>query len=124
MNLMEQAMNDIREITSNMGEFAVSITLESPTGVIVETQGIYSDITNMYDENGYPINGKKSHVSFSELPLIAQNYPTRNQDGLISFTGHLVTINYADGSSKRYMVDDCRPDYSINLITVYLSEYA
>lgn len=124
MGLMEQAMNDIKQITADLTDFATTVTFTSPTNQIATINCLYSDHTNAYDQDGMPINGKKTHISFSESLLLAFNYPTRNAKGFISFTGHLVQINYADGTSKNYMVDDVRPDYTINLITTFLSEYA
>lgn len=123
MGLMEQAINDIKQITADLTDFATTVTFTSPTNQTATINCLYSDHTNAYDNEGMPINGKKTHISFAESLLVALNYPTRNTKGLISFTGHLVQINYADGSNKKYMVDDVRPDYTINLITLFLSAY-
>jgi hypothetical protein len=124
MGIMEQAMNDIKQITDDLTDFATTVTFTSPTQQTATINCLYSDHTNAYDQDGMPINGKKTHITFAESLLTALNYPTRNGKGFISFTGHLVQINYADGTSKKYMVDDVRPDYTINLITTFLSEYA
>lgn len=123
MGIMEQAMKDIQMITSDLNDFAVEITISSNAGHTANISAIYSDHTTMYDENGLPINGKKTNVSFSELLLTAVNFPTRNQNGIIAMLGFKVTISYQDGRVRTYIVDDVRPDYSVNLITLLLSEW-
>ena len=124
MGLMDDAKQFAQTITNDLGDFAVPLSFRAPTGETASINGIYADITMVYDENGQPMNGKQTHVSISEQFLIDLGYPTRNTDGFASFVGHLVTINYADGSSRVYSVDDVRPDYTINLFILFLSEYA
>lgn len=69
------------------------------------------------------MTGKFTHVTISEKYLTDLDYPTRNANNFLNMKGHLVTVSYADGSTKRYYVDDQRPDYTINLHTLILAEY-
>jgi hypothetical protein len=123
MGLMEQAKTDIEQITGNLNEFAMSLTFAAPTGDTATITGIYSDHSNTYDANGFPVVGRFAHVSISEKALTDLNYPTRNNDGTISMLNHLVTVNYADGSTKQSIIDEVKPDYTINLIVLILSRY-
>jgi hypothetical protein len=123
MGLMNQIKSDTEQITGNLVDFAMPVILEAPTGQTVEINGIYSDHSNAYDENGMPITGKFTHVTISEQPLIDLGYPTRSSKGLMNFLSHKVTINYADGRSEKYIVDQQRPDYTINLVILILAKY-
>lgn len=120
---MDQIKKDIEQITSNSNEFAVTLSFTSKTSEIATIKGLYSDHSNDYDENGNSITGKFTHVSISEKYLTDLSYPTRNNNNLLNMKGHLVTVHYADNSSKQYIVDDQRPDYTINLHTLILAEY-
>jgi hypothetical protein len=123
MSLSDDAKEFIHEIVTDTGDFAVRLDFQSPTGQTVTVNGLHSDHTNMYDENGMPIDGKKTHVSVSEQSLNDVNYETRNSDNLISLKNHKVTVHYSNGNQIKYVIDDTRPDYTINLITLFLSEY-
>lgn len=123
MSLIEQIKKDLEQITGNTAEFAVNLSFKSPANDTAEITGISADISTGRDEDGIAVVGKFVHVTFSEQYLIDLGYPTRNSMGLLSMLGHLVTISYADGSTKKFMVDSCRPDYTINLHTLILSDY-
>lgn len=123
MGLMEQIKEDIESITSDLDGFAVVLVFKSPNGDEATITGLHADVSKGYDENG-PIIGKYTHVSFSEKHLTDLNYPTRNpSNGLLSMNNHLVTVSYAEGHEKQYVVDGLMPDYTINLHTLILSEY-
>lgn len=123
MGLMEQLKQDIEQITSNSNEFGVELSFVAPTDETATITGFYSDHSNAYDSEGVPVTGKFTHVSISEPLLTALNYPTRNADNLAAMTGHRVTINYVDGKIKEYVVDEVRPDYTINLFILILANY-
>jgi hypothetical protein len=123
MGLVEQIKADIEQITGNLNGFAVQLSFVAPTGETAEITGLYSDHSNAYDQNGFPVTGKSTNVVVSEKYLTDLSYPTRNADGIVAMLGHLVTVNYADGSTRQYIVDETRPDYTINLITLILSRY-
>jgi len=123
MGLMNQVKLDVETITTNTDEFGLTLAFEAPTGETATIVGIAPDHSNDYDVNGNPVIGKFTHVTVSEQPLLDASYPTRDDDNLISFTDHLVTITYADGSTKQYIVDHVQPDYTINLINIILSDY-
>lgn len=125
MGLMEQLKADLEQITSNVNEFAVTLDFKSPTGEQATITGIYSDHSNAFDADGNAVTGKFTHVTISEKFLTDQDYPTRtpNVAEFLALRKHFVTVHYADGKTRKYIVDDQKPDYTINLHTLILSEY-
>jgi hypothetical protein len=124
MNLFERVKLDIKAITTNVNEFSTEVTFTAPNGDTATVNAQYSDHSNSYDSEGMPITGKFTHVTISEDVLTELNYPTRNSAGLINMLNHTMAINYADGSVRNYIVSETRPDYTINLILLILSDYA
>lgn len=125
MGLMEQLKADLEQITSNTNEFAVTLDFKSPTGIEATVSGLGSDHSNAYDLEGNAVSGKFTHVTVAEKLLTDLNYPTRSANiaEFLDLRKHYVTVHYADGRVKKYIVDDQRPDYTINLHTLILSEY-
>jgi len=124
MGLMEQNKKDIEQITQNTTDFGVSLFFEAPGGITATVNGYYSDHSMTFDELGNPVTGKKTSVCVSEQPLLDQDYPTRTSKGLTSFQNHFVTVTYADGNEVKYKIEETQPDYTINLITLFLTNYA
>lgn len=123
MNLFEQVKRDIQQITTAINEFSTPVVFTAPTGETASVYAQYSDHSNTYDSEGVPISGKFTHVAISESTLTDEGYPTRNSAGLINLLNHVVSVSYADGSTKTYIVHETRPDYTINLILLILSDY-
>lgn len=123
MGLSEQIKRDIEQITSNAGDFGVSLSFKAPDGTEATVTGYYADHSNAYSLDGQPVTGEITSVAVSEQFLIDQNYPTRNQAGLITFNHHLVTISYADGRTVKYRIVEWKPDYTVNLIVLLLGRY-
>lgn len=123
MSLYEQNKRDIEQITTDVSGFSIELSFTSPNNDTATIRGQYTDHSNAFDESGLPMTGKMSIAFVSEQLLIDASYPTRTTENLITLTNHKVTINYADGTSKRYVVAETRPDYTINFITLFLSEY-
>lgn len=124
MGLMDQIKKDIEQITSNLNEFGVVLFMQAPTGETATINGYYTDHSNAFDSDGVPITGKMVSIAVSEQFLIDASYPTRNTRDLSDFQNHFATINCTDGITRKYRVQSWHPDYSINLITLFLSEYA
>lgn len=125
MGLMEQVKIDTQSFVQNKVDFGVDLTFTSPANSTVTVAGYYSDHSLTFDENGAPITGKKATVCVHEQSLIDAGYVSvRTQAGLISFKNHKVSIAYADGSSRTYKINEWQPDYTINLVTLFLEEYA
>lgn len=123
MSLLDQAKADIEAITGNTDEFGVTLQFFAPTGQTVIIAGYSTDHTNHFDQDGNPINGKVTTVSFSEKFLTDLDYPTRNTQQLVTFLNHRVIVTYSDGTAIKYAIDQWKPDYMINLITLFLSSY-
>lgn len=123
MGLMDQIKKDVETFTQNANDFGVELFFEAPGGETATVNGYFSDHSLIFDQIGNPVTGKKTHVCVSEQPLIDLDYPTRTSEGLTSFQNHLVTINYPDGTSIKYKIEESQPDYTINLITLFLTNY-
>lgn len=126
MGLMQTIANDILAITTNTNEFALPVVLTSPDDLeTASISGIHSDHSTFLDESGNAYVGKLVAVAISELAIINSNpdYPIR-VNGLIALRDHKVTLTHADGAVVTYKVRENRPDYTINLIDLLLSEYA
>lgn len=124
MGLMERAKQDVQQILGNKNEFALDLVFFAPTGETFQTVGHFFDRTIQYNIDDSSIAGNTVVVHVSEQPFIDFGYPLRDSNGLISIHNHLVTGTYADGQTKKFKVFSFDPDYSINLITIYLSHYA
>ena len=121
MGLMDQIKSDVQQFTANTNDFGVMLTFKSPTSIVKEVAGYFADHSLAFDENGSPITGRKTTVCVSEQSLIDAGYSSvRSSKGLITMEGHLVSINYPDGSTYLFSVDEWQPDYTINLITLFL----
>lgn len=123
MGLIEQAKSDIKDITSNLDEWAVSITFTAPTGEIATVNGLHSKHHMSMDTDGNRINSKNAHISVSEELLTAKNYPVRNKKGEVKLNDHKVNVKDSTGISKNYVIREGFPDETIGLITCILGSH-
>lgn len=121
MGLIQQAKLDIQQITSNLNDFGVEITLLNPTGETITITGLHTKHHMTYDAEGKPINGRNAHLSFSEGVLV--NYTIRNSKGEVDMKGHVATINDSTETPKTYVVREWFPDETIGLIVCILGDY-
>jgi len=117
MGLVDQLRQDVQRITTDLNEFAVSITLTAPTGETVETSGVYSKHHLAYDTDGVRVNTRQTCITISEAPLIAQYYPTRNSNG-VHFEGHKVTME-----SITYICNEWLEDNTAGTILLILGDF-
>lgn len=120
MGLIEDAKSLAQTITSDLNDFAVNVVFTSPTSQTANIKAIAVDHSNTFDELGNPITGAMVVITVSEQLLINEGYTTRNAKNQANLNGHFVVINYADGKSINHRIYDCRPDYTINLFTLFL----
>ncbi len=121
MGLMDQIIQDVQQFTSNKNDFGVDLILISPTNVTKTVAGYFGDHSLAFDENGNPVTGRKVTVCVHEQSLIDAGYPSvRTANGAITMQGHFVQIKYPNGLILPFIVDFCQPDYTVNLITLFL----
>ena len=122
MGLIDRAKSDIKAITSNPDEWAVSIAFTAPTGEIATLNGLHSKHHMGMDTDGNRVNSKNAHISFSEELLTAQNYPVR-KDGKVKLNGHKINVKDSTGIIGNYVINEAFPDETIGLITCILGSH-
>jgi len=122
MGLIEQAQSDIKDITSNLDEFGVSMTFTAPTNETATVNGLHSKHHMSVDTDGNMINSKNAHISVSEALLTAKNYPVR-KNGEVDFKDHKVSVKDSTGIIKNYVIREWFPDETIGLITCILGNH-
>lgn len=125
MGLIEQAKEDIEEITSDLEGFGVEMVLTAPTGEVLPITGLHTKHHLAIDqETMKQVNSKNAHISVSEQFLIDAGYPYRNADNEVYLQGHLVTVNDSTGNSCVYVIREWFPDRTIGLIVCILGDYS
>lgn len=122
MGLIEQINKDIQQITGNLNEFGIQLTLISPSSDIASVVGIHAKHHTGFDDEGFPINSKIASVAISEQFLTDQNYPTRI-NGEVNLKRHKVKAKDSTGVENTYMIREFFPDETIGLIVCILGDY-
>lgn len=123
MGLIQQAKELIEQITVNSDDFAVAITLTSPTGTTATIKGLHTKHHLGIDTDGNMVNTKKAHVSFSEKYLTDVSYPIRNAAGEVDLKKHKVSVKDSTGTAKNYMIQSWYPDETVGLIVCILEDF-
>ena len=127
MSLLNRARADARRILG--GEWSTVLSFLAPTvdevgGEIAVINGTFYR-RNLVAEgrNGTPVNSTHVHCTFAEIDLIEEYYPVRNANGLVSFSGHLVTAKDSTGIDRTYIFREWHPDEVLGIIRCILEEY-
>ena len=123
MSLIAQARADIKQITSNLGEFAVDIKLINTTNQIINTKGLHTKIHLGVDTDGNMVNAKKAHISFSEDNILELGFSIRNAKGEVDLRKWKADVKDSTGVVKNYSIQQWFPDETIGLIVCILEDY-
>lgn len=125
MGLISQAIDDIKEITSDLDEWGVVITLTAPDLSTAKLNGLHTKHHLAVDQDGKQVNSRSAHVSFSESNLLASNvdYPLRNSKNEVVLKGHKVSVSDSTGLLRTYIVREWFPDETIGLIVCILGDF-
>lgn len=123
MSLIAQAQADIKQITSNLDEFAVDIKLINTLNENIEIQGLHTKIHLGVDTDGNMVNAKKAHISFSEDNVLALGFSIRNIKGEVDLRKWKVDVKDPTGIVKKYSIQQWFPDETIGLIVCILEDY-
>ncbi len=123
MSLIAQAQADIKQITSNLCEFAVDIKLINTTNQIINTKGLHTKIHLAVDTDGNMVNAKKAHISFSEDNIIELGFSIRNAKGEVDLRKWKADVKDSTGIVKNYSIQQWFPDETIGLIVCILEDY-
>jgi hypothetical protein len=125
MNLMDEAKQDILEITSDADNgFGKEITFTAPDNSEATVTGLHTKHHLGVDSDGNAINTKNAHIAVSESLLTDQNYPVRNSKGEVSLRNHIVSVSDSTGTVCTYKIKETYPNESTGLIVCILSDYA
>lgn len=137
MGLTAQAKADIERITSNLGEWAVPIQFQVPSGAfdftfdptfngaqIVTLNGLHTKHhLGINPENGLRVNVKNASVTVSEKFFTDAGYIVRNSQGEISMRDHQVAVKDSTGTVCLYLVREWFPDETVGLIVFILGDF-
>jgi hypothetical protein len=141
MGLIEQAKNDIREITSNLDEFGVELTFKIPLNYQVTIDDSFDEsfvgaeavIVGLHTKHhlGFDIESgtdkvvKNAHCSFSEELLLETNpdYPIRDLKDRVAMVGHQVSAKDSTGVLRTYKIDQAFADETVGLIMCILGDF-
>lgn len=121
--LTDQAKADIEQITSNLDEFGIAISLTSLTNVTVDVKGLHTKHHISIDTDDNLVNTKNAHIAISEKFLTDAGYPVRNAAGEVSLFNHKVTVKDSTGLNKQYVIREFFPDETIGLIVCILGDF-
>lgn len=122
MSILEQARQDIADITANAGDFGVQIRLQAPNGATATITGLHTKIHLAVDSLGLPVNSRKAHISFSEKALEGTAYPVRNAAGEVNMKDHIIFCKDSTGIEKKYRMQQWFQNETIGLITCIIEQ--
>lgn len=129
MGLIERAKQDAKTFTTNTNDFGVSITLTRPASVgVLEVSatvtGYHTKHHTSWDpESGEVIDGKRAHITVSEVELDGFSYPVRNANQEVAMIGHRVAVADSTGVAKNYIVRQTFPDETLGIIVMILGDF-
>jgi hypothetical protein len=120
-SLLDQAREDIKQITSNLNDFAIPATFTAPTAETKDINVIHSKHHTSIDTDGRRVNSKNASLSFSESLMVG--YPVRDNKGEVNLKGHLVQVPDSTGVVKTYSINQWYPDETLGLIVCIIGDY-
>jgi|SRR5690242_8897477 len=136
MGLIDQIKEDIKGITTNTDDFAVTITLMTPNSTFdftfdetfqngqITIKGLHSVHHMKVDAMaGTVVNSRHAYCSFYENAITDQGYPMRNASKEVNLKNHRVVIRYSTGEVRDYFIREWFPDETVGLIVCILGDY-
>ena len=122
MSLISQALQDIKDITSNLNDFGVEFDLISPANVTTAMIGVHTKHHLGLNTDGVPVNSKTASLAFSEgnLPI---GVSVRNVAGEVKLKGWRINVKDSTGGEKQYIIREWFPDEMIGLIVCILGDF-
>lgn len=123
MGLIEQARQDIADITQNLNDFGIQMVLTAPDATTATVTGLHTRHHLGVDTDGNMVNSRNVHVSISEAALIASGYTYRNADNEVDLKNHRVTAADSSGEDRHYKITQWHQDETVGLIVIILGDY-
>lgn len=121
MGLIDQINEDIKNITSNLNDFGVQISLIRPNNQEFIINGIHTKHHLGIDTDGNMVNSKKSSIAFSES--LIKTFSIRNSFNEVDLRGYKINVKDSTDILKNYIVQQWFPDETIGLIVCILEDY-
>lgn len=125
MSLVDQAQQDMQQITTNLNEFGVNITLKTPDGsATASVVGLHTKHHMAFDPDGVMVSAKTASVAIAEQQLIDAGFPNiRNANNEVNLNKTLVDVADSTGAVKNYVANRVYPDEMIGLLVFILGDY-
>ena len=122
MSLINAAKRDIKQVTSNLNEWALDVELITPIGDTVSIKGVHTKHHIGLDSDGIPVNAKTSSLAFSEdnLPV---GISIRNAKSEVVLKNWKCNVIDSTGIVKNYVIREWFPDEMIGLIVCILGDF-
>lgn len=124
MGIMDLARRDARKIATDSDGFAEEVKLIHPSGDELIVNALTTIHHTSFDpDSGSIVNTLNGSICVSETDLIEGNYVYLNAAGEVQFYKHKVDVTQANGTTKRYMIQQWFPDKRLGLIVLILQDY-
>ena len=122
-SLLNQMRTDVQNIV-NSGGFQTSIKITDLAGATQTIEGLASlHHTSFNSETGEIINARNAHVTFALKDVVLNYYTDMKHTNTINMTNWIVEFEDSNGKQWKFKALDIRPDYTFNVVTVYLGDY-
>lgn len=125
MGLAEQAILDNAQITGNVNDFGVSITLTAITGEVAVLVGYNTKHHLGLNDMQQAVKAKTASVNVHENNVMAANalFPFRNSAGEVDLQKCLVDTPDSTGNIKRYLTSSWLPDEKLGGTIIILQDF-
>lgn len=123
MGLLGQARKDLMQFTSNLNDFAVSVTFFAPNESEATINCLAVKHHLDFDSEGNSVSTKTARISFSEQLLVNADYPVRNTNGEVNLMSHKVTWADSTGVEKTYLIKEWFADEALGFIFCKLKDF-
>lgn len=123
MSLVQQAIDDVKRITTNGNEFGQVMTFTSLLGVVAVVKGLHTKHHLKVDTDGVMVIAKNASVAVSEKVLVEAGYAVRNAAQEVAMQNHRVAVADDSGVVKQYVIQSVMADELVGLIVCVLGDW-
>jgi len=125
MSILDQARLDLEQISGNLNDFGVSITITPIDTEIdpVTVPGFNTKHYTGFNLDGVRVSTKTASVAISENQFVNIGFVIRNANNEVEMKNFLVSVFDSTGFTRNYIVRESYPDESLGLIVLILGDY-
>jgi hypothetical protein len=116
--MLETARADARKIVSDPAGATSEMTFVSEGGAHTAVIWGLDAVTHYNYSEAMTVNTQNGRVTISEQELVDKGYPTRDARGDINLTGGTVSLADANGTIRRYLIEQAHPDNTLGMVTL------